>query len=249
MQEAGPVDDRLRVLVADDDPLARRVVRDALQDAGLSVVADAASGNEAIELALHYRPDLVLMDVAMPGLDGIQAARAIHERAPEVRVVMLSMSDNDQLAMLGIRAGASGYLTKDVDVLRIPGMLKRVVDGEPAVSPKFTATLIEELRRLPQSGDGMRPVRSDLTSREWEVLDLVARGESEEEIADELVLSVETIRSHVKSLHRKLGVHTRSDLIEAVRRLREVPPSPRRRGDSPSRPESNNGSGLTPRPR
>jgi two-component system nitrate/nitrite response regulator NarL len=162
---------------------------------------------------------------------------------------MLSMSDNDQLAMLGIRAGASGYLTKDVDVLRIPGMLKRVVDGEPAVSPKFTATLIEELRRLPQSGDGMRPVRSDLTSREWEVLDLVARGESEEEIADELVLSVETIRSHVKSLHRKLGVHTRSDLIEAVRRLREVPPSPRTRGDSPSRPASNTGPGLTPRPR
>ena len=219
--------DPLRVLLADDDPLARRVVRDALQEAGWSVVADASSGREAVELALHYRPDLVLMDVAMPDLDGIGAAQAIHDRAPEVRVVMLSTSDDDDIAMLGIRAGASGYLTKDVDVVHIPGMLQRVIEGEPAVSPRFTATLIEELRRLPEAGAGMRPVRSDLTSREWEVLDLVALGRSEDQIAEELVLSVETVRSHVKSLHRKLGVHARDELLEAVRHLRQPPPDAR----------------------
>jgi DNA-binding NarL/FixJ family response regulator len=213
-------------VIADDDPLARRVVRDALQEAGFAVAADAANGREAVELALHYRPDLVLMDIAMPELDGIAAARRIREEAPEVRVVILSMSDDDELGMLGIRAGASGYLSKDVDVVHLPGMLERVAAGEPAVTPRFTAKLIDELRRLPQAGAGMRPVRSDLSSREWEVLDLLAQGMDHDQIADELVLSVETVRSHVKSLHRKLGVHTRSDLLEAVRRLREPSDEP-----------------------
>lgn len=211
---------RLKVLVADDDPLARRVVRDALQDAGMTVVADAANGREAVELALHYRPDLVLMDVVMPELDGITAARRIHEEAPEIRVVMLSMSEDDDLGVLGIRAGAAGYVTKDVDVLRLPGMLERVAAGEPAVTPRITAQLIDELRRLPAAGQGMRPVRSDLTAREWEVLDQLAIGKTTDEVADELVLSVETVRSHTKSLYRKLGVHSREELRATVRRLR-----------------------------
>lgn len=210
----------LRVLIADDDPLARRVVRDALQDAGMTVVADAANGREAVELALHYRPDLVLMDIVMPEMDGISAARAIREQAPEVRVVILSMREDDDLGVLGIRAGASGYVTKDADVLRLPGLLERVVAGEPAVSPRVTAQLIDELRRLPSAGQGMRPVRSDLTAREWEVLDLLAAGRSTDEVADELVLSVETVRSHTKSLYRKLGVHSREELRDSVRRLR-----------------------------
>jgi DNA-binding NarL/FixJ family response regulator len=212
LERAEPGVDRLRVLIADDDPLARRVVRDALQEAGFVVVADAANGREAVELALHYRPDLVLMDVVMPELDGIAAAKRIGEEAPEVRVVILSISDDDELGMLGIRAGASGYVTKDVDVVHLPGMLERVAAGEPAVTPRFTAKLIDELRRLPQAG---------LSSREWEVLDLLSAGRNEDQIADDLVLSVETVRSHVKSLHRKLGVHTRTELLDAVRRLRE----------------------------
>ena len=211
---------RLKVLVADDDPLARRVVRDALQEAGMTVVADAANGREAVELALHYRPDLVLMDVVMPEIDGITAARTIREKAPEVKVVMLSMSDDDDLGVLGIRAGASGYVTKDVDVLRLPGMLEKVAAGEPAVSPKITAQLIDELRRLPAAGAGMRPVRSDLTAREWEVLDQLAAGKTTDQVADDLVLSVETVRSHTKSLYRKLGVHSREELRNAVRHLR-----------------------------
>lgn len=213
-------DSRLRVLLADDDPLARRVVRDALQEAGFTVVADAADGREAVELALHYRPDLVLMDVVMPELDGITAARKIRDDAPEVKVVMLSTSADDDLGVLGIRAGASGYVTKDVDVLHLPGMLEGVAAGEPAVTPEVTAQLIEELRALPAAGRGMRPVRSDLTAREWEVLDLLAAGRTTEDVADELVLSTETVRSHTKSLYRKLGVHSRAELADAVRRLR-----------------------------
>jgi DNA-binding NarL/FixJ family response regulator len=210
----------LRVVLADDDPLARRVVRDALQEAGFTVVADAANGREAVELVVHYRPDLVLMDVVMPELDGIAAAKIIRERAPEVRVVILSTSADDDLGVLGIRAGASGYVTKDVDVIELAGMLEGVAAGEPAVTPAVTAQLIEELRGLPSAGRGMRPVRSDLTSREWEVLDMLAAGYTPDQVADELVLSTETVRSHTKSLYRKLGVHSRSELAEAVRRLR-----------------------------
>ncbi len=212
--------DALRVLLADDDPLARRVVRDALQEAGFTVVADAANGREAVELAVHYRPELVLMDVVMPELDGISAAKQIRERAPEVKVVMLSTSADDDLGVLGIRAGASGYVTKDVETERLPEMLRGVAEGQPAVTPGVTAQLIMEIRQAPAAGRGMRPVRSDLTAREWEVLDLLASGLSTDDVADELVLSTETVRSHTKSLYRKLGVHSRGELGEAVRRLR-----------------------------
>ncbi len=215
--------DALRVLLADDDPLARRVVRDTLQEAGFTVVADAANGREAVELAVHYRPELVLMDVVMPELDGISAAKQIRERAPEVQIVMLSTSADDDLGVLGIRAGASGYVTKDVDTERLPEMLRGVAKGQPAVTPAVTAQLIMEIRHAPAAGRGMRPVRSALTAREWEVLDLLSSGLSTDDVADELVLSTETVRSHTKSLYRKLGVHSRGELGEAVRRLRSSP--------------------------
>jgi two-component system, NarL family, response regulator LiaR len=211
----------LRVVIADDDPLARRVVRDTLQDAGFIVPADAASGREAVELAVHYRPDLVLMDIVMPDIDGIRAARQIRERAPEVAIVMLSMTDDDDLGLLGLRAGAAGFLTKDLDLAKLPQILRGVAGGEAAVSRAFTARLIGELRRLPHAGQGMRPVRSQLTAREWEVLDLLASGLTPDQVADELVLSVETVRSHEKRLRRKLDVHSRSELIAAIGELRD----------------------------
>jgi NarL family two-component system response regulator LiaR len=212
--------DRLRVVIADDDPLARRMVRDALQSAGVAVIGEAADGREAVELALHYRPDVVLMDVLMPGIDGITAAGQIRDQAPEVRIVMLTTSDDHELALMGLRAGASGYLTKDVDVVRLPGILAGVSAGDAALAPRIAAGLINELRRTPQSGRGTRPVQSDLTGREWEVLDLLDQELSIAEVADRLVLSVDTVRTHVKSLYRKLEIHSRDELAAATRRLR-----------------------------
>jgi len=210
----------LRAVIADDDPLARRIVRDALQAAGITVAADAKNGRKAVELALHYRPDVVVMDVVMPELDGISAAREIREHAPEVKILILSMSDDDEIALLGLRAGASGYLNKDIDVVRLPQILAGIVSGEAAVTRRFTAKLIEELRRVPAQGAGVRPVRSILSTREWEVLDLIAADQSPDQIADTLVLSVETVRSHEKSLRRKLDVRSRTELVAAVGRLR-----------------------------
>jgi DNA-binding NarL/FixJ family response regulator len=221
-RESDPVEDApaLRAVIADDDPLVRRAVRDALQEAGFVVAADATNGREAVELTLHYKPDIVLLDIVMPEMDGIAAAKAIAEGAPDIRIVMLSRSEDDELGLLGLKAGASGYLSKDIDILRLPDILRGVVAGEAAVSSKFAGKLIEQLRRLPESGFGMRPVRSDLTSREWEVLDMLSAEMSVEAIADELVLSVETVRTHVKNLHRKLDVHSRPELLKAAQELR-----------------------------
>jgi DNA-binding NarL/FixJ family response regulator len=211
---------RLRVIVADDDPLARRLVRDALQLADVVVVADASDGREAVELARFYKPDIVLMDVVMPVMDGIEATKRITAAVPETRVVMLTRSDDDELGLLGLRAGAVGYLTKDVSVEAIPRAIRGAHAGQAAISRELSMRLVERLQSLPEGGAGVRPVRSSLTPREWEVLDLLCADKGTEQIADELVLSIETIRSHVKNILRKLGVGSREEAVALADRLR-----------------------------
>jgi DNA-binding NarL/FixJ family response regulator len=191
--DSEPARTPLRVIVADDDPLARRVVRDALEAGGIVVIAEAATGREAVELSLYYKPDVVLMDLVMPDGDGIQATRRILAREPATEVVILTSSDDDDVGLVGLRAGASGFLT-----------MRRV----------------DSMRRTRPDGAGIRPVRSRLTPREWEVLDLLCAGQSTDEIADTLVLSAETVRSHIKNLLRKLGVSSRQAAVEEARRMR-----------------------------
>jgi two-component system, NarL family, response regulator LiaR len=166
----------LRVIVADDDALVRRVVRDALQRAGIVVIAEAGGGREAIELTLYYKPDVVLMDLVMPGIDGIAATREIIAARPETKVVMLSSSDDDELGLLSLRIGASGFLTKAMDVDSLPRALRAVGAGEVLVPRRLTGVLVDAVRRMREDGTGLRPVRSPLTAREWEVLDLLCHG-------------------------------------------------------------------------
>ncbi|MEA2278590.1 MAG: hypothetical protein QOI62_4045 [Solirubrobacteraceae bacterium] len=210
----------LRVIIADDDPLTRRTLRDVLQDAGVVVIAEAGGGREAVELARYYRPDVVVMDLVMPGVDGLEATRQIVEQAPDVRVVMLTSSDSEEVGLTTLRAGASGFLGKDVGLEALPRALRRARAGEAVVSRQLTMRLVEGLRRVREDGAGMRPIHSPLTTREWEVLDLLCQHRSTDQIAEVLVLSVETVRSHVKSVLRKLDVRSRREAVAVAHRLR-----------------------------
>src|SRR4051794_4713644 len=210
----------LRVIIADDDAMARRVVRDALQEAGITVIAEAADGREAIELTAHYKPDVVVMDIVMPSVDGLEATRRITERVPGAKVVMLTSTEDVDLGLVGLRAGAVGFLSKAMPPESLAPALRAAADGEAVVSRRMTTLLVETVRRLRDDGAGLRPVRSPLTPREWEVLDLLCDSLSTEEIADRLFLSEETVRSHVKKILRKLGVRSRKDAVERAKQLR-----------------------------
>jgi DNA-binding NarL/FixJ family response regulator len=214
--------DTLRAVIADDDPFARRVIKDALQKAGVLVIAEARNGRQAVELALYYRPDVVVMDVVMPEMDGIVATRHIRKASPDQHVIVLTGAgeDDQELGLQALRAGASGFLSKDVEIDALPRALEGVRAGEAAISRKMTLTLIERLRETPNGSAGMRPVKSPLTAREWEVIDLLKASNTTDQIADELVLSTETVRSHVKNILRKLDVRSREDAVIAADRSR-----------------------------
>jgi DNA-binding NarL/FixJ family response regulator len=213
-------DTMLRTIVADDDPLVRRLIRDTLQRADVTVVAEASTGREAVELALFYRPDVVVMDFMMPEMDGIEATRRIYENDPSIRVVLLTGAGDDELGLRGLRAGAAGYLSKEVELESLPRALRGALDGEAAISRRLAMQLVEQYRAAPRGGAGTRPVRSSLTDREWEVLDLLGTGTTTDEIARSLVLSPETVRSHLKNLYRKLEVNSREEAVQAASRLR-----------------------------
>jgi DNA-binding NarL/FixJ family response regulator len=210
----------LRVLIADHDPLVRRVVRDALRADGITVTAEAADGRELVRLALNHQPDIVLMDLLLPEVDGVTAIRRIVSASPTVRVVVFTGLQDEEAGILGLKAGASGYVSKDVDLDALARIVRAVAGGEVAISRGFASVLIDRLRAAPEGNVGLRPVRSRLTAREWEVLDLLCAGQTMDEVAETLVLSPETIRSHLKRAMRKLEVNSRAAAIEAVAQLR-----------------------------
>jgi NarL family two-component system response regulator LiaR len=212
----------LRVIVADADPLARRTLREMLADEDVTVIAEATTHDEAVQLAAFYRPDVALIDEGLVNRDGAAATKAIHARSPGVAVIIVSGAPDDERAIRALRAGASGYLSKEFGPEVLLRVVRGVVDGEAAVSRRLAMRVIESDRQAPRGGRGMRPVRSELTDREWEVLDLLVSGASTDDVARTLVLSTETVRSHVKNLYRKLGVRSRDEAIEAARRLRDL---------------------------
>lgn len=212
---------RIRALITDDDPLVRRLIRHTLQADNMTVIAEATTGREAVELALFYRPDVVVMDYLMPEMDGIEATRRIHDQDESIRVILLTGAGDNTLAMRGLRAGAAGFLSKDMEIAALPRALRGSLGGEAAISRQVAMELIRRYRSTPAGSPGLRPVRSHLTAREWEVLDLLSGGASNDNIVRELVLSPETVRTHLKNLYRKLGVRSRKNAVEAAARLRE----------------------------
>lgn len=206
----------IRTLVADEDPLARRAVREALEEGGVSVVSEASNGREAVEWALYHRPDVVVLELDLPGLDAAAVTRRILERLPAVHVIALSASADEEAALRMLRAGASGFLSKHASLDALPRALAGVMAGQAAISRTLSMRVLEELRVLPADGRGLRPVKSELTNREWEVVDLLASGASTHEISEELVLTLDTVYSHVKHIMRKLGVRSRAEIVEAA---------------------------------
>ncbi len=201
-----------RILLADDQELVRAGLRMILSaEPDLDVVAEACDGSEAVDLAHRLEPDVVLMDIRMPGIDGIEATRRITAALRQVRVVMLTTFDRSQLVYDSLLAGASGFLLKDAPSEQLVNGVRAVTRGEELLAPAITRRLIEEFTRVGRQGPP--PGYELLTEREAEVLDLVARGRSNAEIASELFVSIQTVKTHVARVLAKLGLR---DRVQAV---------------------------------
>jgi DNA-binding NarL/FixJ family response regulator len=205
-----------RILLVDDHPLTRSALAALLGQHGFEVAAEAADGQEAIDAAARVRPDLILLDLSMPGIDGLTALPRLREAAPDCEVVVLTASGTEENLLAAIRAGAAGYLLKSEPPARIVQFLRGVAEGEAALSGAVARRLLEQVR-LGTRGKGVPDeIASALSARELEVLLLLDEHLATDEIAKRLFISEHTVRSHVKSLLRKLGVSSRREALEAL---------------------------------
>ncbi len=204
-----------RVVIADDQALVRGGFRMILGAAGIPVVAEAADGAQAVAAVLKHRPDVALMDIRMPELDGLEATRRIRAApaASGCRVIILTTFDLDQYVYAALTAGASGFLLKDVSPEQLVAAVRMVRSGDALLAPSITRRLIERFAPSVSDRAGVHANLSELTPRELEVLQLMARGLSNGEIAAELILSEATIKTHVARILAKLGLHNR---VQAV---------------------------------
>lgn len=197
----------IRVLIADDHRLFRQGVRYVCQAGGIEVVGEAEDGWEAVRLARQLRPDVVLMDIRMPGLDGVEATRLITANQPEVRIIILTMYRQDQYVFEAIKAGAQGYLLKDIDEKELVEAIRAVHRGDALINPALAARLLEEFRRLSQ---GEVPEGTEeLTEGEMQVLRLVAQGADNRTVAERLAISERTVANRLSEIYRKLHVNNR----------------------------------------
>jgi two-component system, NarL family, response regulator LiaR len=199
------------VLIADDHEVVRQGLRMFLSlDPELAVVGEAENGEEALLMARELGPDVVLMDLLMPGIDGVEATRAIRNELPDVEVMALTSVLEDNFVTAAVRAGAIGYLLKDSEPEELIRAIKGAADGQVQLAPEAAARLMREVR-APESPE-------DLTEREIEILKLLARGKANKEIASSLFVREKTVKSHVSRILAKLGVHSRTqDALHAVR--------------------------------
>lgn len=207
----------MRILLADDHALFRNGLRSLLEARGLLIVGEASDGRRAVELARTLRPDVVLMDLRMPEMDGLQATRLIKATVPEVRVVILTAYDDEEGLFEAIKSGAQGYLVKDLEAERLYQLLESVGRGEPAFSPGLATKVLAEFTRqgqTPADGGGRRGPLAELTGREEEVLRLLASGvTSTTELAERLVVSDNTVKYHLRHILDKLHLRNRAEVV------------------------------------
>ncbi|MGI5255839.1 response regulator [Streptomyces angustmyceticus] len=212
-----------RILLADDHALVRRGVRLILDgEPDLTVVAEAGDGAEALEAARTHRPDLAILDIAMPRLTGLQAARELSRTQPGVRILILTMYDNDQYFFEALAVGASGYVLKSVADRDLVEACRATMRGEPFLYPGAVNALIRNY--LERARDGAAPPAKAITAREEEILKLVAEGHTSQQIADLLVISVKTVERHRANLLEKLGLKDRLELARYAIRVGLVEP-------------------------
>lgn len=207
----------IRVLIADDQAMIRSGLRMILEtESNLTVVGEAADGDDAVQLARRARPDVVLMDVRMPRMDGIEATQAICAEPSAPRVLILTTFDLDDYVYAALRAGASGFLLKDAPAEQLVEAIRVVAEGDALLAPSVTRRLIDELARRPSLDSGAVAGVADLTDRELDVLRLVARGLSNAEIATELFLGEATVKTHLGRVFAKLQVRDRAQAVVAA---------------------------------
>ena len=203
----------MRILIADDHTLFRESLRSLLASRGFEIVGEAREGREAVELARSLHPDVILMDLSMPGLDGLAATRLISAEMPEVKVVILTASDDDAQLFEAIKSGAQGYLLKNLESRELFSLLEGVGRDEPALTPRLASKLLQEFARPPRpAAESHDP--DALTDREREVLELLVRGvTSNRKLAKQLGVSENTVKFHVRNILDKLHLHNRAQVV------------------------------------
>ena len=205
----------IRLMLADDHRMLREGLSRSMTEHGFDVVGEARDGVEAVNMAYSLNPDVILMDVSMPEMDGVEACRQVRGSVPGTKVVMLTMHADQEVLANAIRAGACGYLVKDCSTEEIAGAVRMASSGETALSPQLAASMLDEVRKL-----DMAPTREErvVTKREEEVLQLIADGCSTSEVADQMYISQKTVKNHLASIYQKLDARDRTQaVLQAVR--------------------------------
>lgn len=204
----------MKVLIVDDHPITRGGLRSALSAArDLEVIGEAGSGEEAVEAAIRLRPDLVFMDVRMPGMGGIEATREIRRAVPETRVILFTVDASRAAIAEAIQAGVSGYLLKDVSSEDLVRAARMAMEGKAVIHPALTKTFLDEVRFLPED-DG-----SPLSAREVQILQHIASGSSTKEVARDLGISAHTVKTHLERIFDKLGANDRAQAVAIALRM------------------------------
>ena len=209
-----PLQRPIRLLLVDDHRMLREGLRRSMETYGFAVVGEASDGEEGVRMARALEPDVVLMDVTMPVLDGVEATRRIRQSCPGTRVVMLTMHADREVLAKAIRVGASGYLVKDASTDEVAEAVRAAANGDGALSPEFARSMLREARTLVSPA----PSEPVISKREEEVLQLVADGLSTTEVASKLYISVKTVKNHLASIYQKLDSADRTQaVVRAVR--------------------------------
>ncbi len=207
--------DKIRLLVADDHAIMRDGIRALLSlNDDIEIVGEASTGQEAVEKSAELNPDVIIMDIAMPGMDGLEATRRILKQNPKARILILTQHDDKEYVLSAIKAGSTGYLPKRALGSELVSAIRAVNRGDSFLYPSAASALIKDYRSQAQDGDAY----SQLTPREREILKLIAEGHTSREIADMLFISVKTVMGHRTKLMEKLNLHNRTELIKYAMR-------------------------------